>query len=295
MIVEWLHEDTTDLAESTIKTYVGVIELHILKRIGETPIAAIDGPFVKRWQKSLADDGVTPDPRARALKYLRMLLNYAVSEGYLQGNPALAIKPPKIPAKMPIDPLSPRQVEAICNELDRAQDVIHVRLMAYAGLRPGEAVILQWGWVRERSLIVRADKTNRVDSVPLLEPLIEDLEAWRGLSPNTHKTDLVLPRRNGARWSKTAMDNWRDRTFFPACARAGVTANPKLLRHSFASLLIHAGYAPTDVAARMRHGLDMTLTNYSHVINDLDPLDRRSPEDAIRDAQLTTNGHALLV
>lgn len=65
-------------------------------------------------------------------------------------------------------------------------------------------------------------------------------------------------------------------------------ACPYTLRHSFASLLVHAGYPLTYVAQQMRHGLELTLRTYAHVIEDFDPAQTIDPATEIAGAQ---NGH----
>ncbi len=288
---DWLDSDhALSLAPNTRRTYTGVIELHIMKWIGSAKVEYIDAPFVKGWQRDLASAGVPPDARARALKYLKMLLNFAVEEGHLQGNPAMVVRPPKIPASEPVKVLSPRQIESVIAKMDREQDRIYIALMAYAGLRPGEVHRLTWDRIQERSIIVRAEKSNRVDTVRVWDFLIEDLERWRQAGSQT-----VIP--NGP-WGKTRYDNWRTRVFNPAVKAAGFPLiTPMTFRHSYASMLLRAGWQPINVAAAMRHGLDMTQTVYGHVIADIDPLDPLILPDAILDARakLTTNGHAALV
>lgn len=289
---DWIYGPATELEESTRRNMSGLIELHIMRWIGTAQVQHIDAAFVKDWQRSLARDGVSPGQRARSLKCLKMLLNLAVENGYLQGNPAMVVKPPKQPAKDLVEPLSPRQVELICEQMQRPMDVIYTRMMAYAGLRPGEAVALPWRAVGKRTLVIRSTKTNRVDSVQILEPLMQDLTAWRSAAPDT---SLILERPNREPWSKTALDNWRNRIFIPAAAAAGIRATPYTLRHSFASLLIHAGWSPAAVAQAMRHSVEMTLRTYSHVIQDFAPDEQIDPAQAIMQArEVTTNGHVLI-
>jgi integrase len=308
---EWLLSDHAhSLSPETLKNMTGTIEKHIMRWIGTARIEFIDAPYVKEWQRDLRKAGVTPDPMARALKYLKMLLNYAVEEGYLQGNPAQVVKPPKKPPKEPRTVLSPRQVEAVIEQMEREQDRLYARLMAYAGLRPQEAHSLTWDRVQERSLIIRAPKTNRIDTVKVYPFLIEDLEAWRAASRPAKRNSAVF----GGPWSKTRYDNWRTRVFDPAAVAAGwgtsetrriprrtitdykATITPYTFRHSFASMLLRSGIQPVDVAARMRHNVETTLADYAHVIADVDPEDTLTLPDAILESRkLTIYGHGVAV
>lgn len=283
--MEWLRGPATELSPSTRKTYAQVIDKHILTWLGDLPVATLTAADVSRWQAHLVAEGVTPDPRARALKYLRMLLNWSVLIGYSNTNVAARVKMPKVPAPEPPRPLSPTSVERLRNSGETLEFSSAVSLMAYAGLRPQEAFSLTWRAVGDRSISIRSTKTNRVDSVAMLQPLAADLREWKLQSGMPPDNALVIPRARGSEWTRTAMDNWRKRVFDPACKKAGIEATPYTLRHSFASLLIHAHYPITYVAAAMRHSPAMTLKHYAHVIADLDPAVRIDPEQAILEAR----------
>lgn len=307
---EWLQSDhAQSLTPDSRANYTRTIEKHIMRWIGTARVEYIDAPYVKEWQRDLRTTGVTPDPMARALKYLKMLLNYAVEEGWLHGNPAQVVKPPKMPASDPVTVLSPRQIEEVIECLERPQDRLYVSMMAYAGLRPIEARLMPRKHVQERSLIVRATKTNRVDTIRTWDFLMEQIRAWIDATPGG-PSDPVLP----ALASKTAYDNWRNRIFNKAAVEAGwgeavtrttprrvitdykATITPYTMRHSYASMLLRAGWPDVNVAAAMRHSLEMTRDEYSHVIQDMDPTELLILPDAILEARkLTTNGHALLV
>lgn len=284
LAAEWLAGPGSELAPESQRSYVGVISKHIIGPMGAYPVAAIDTRLVTEWQAQLKRHGVTPDPRARAMKYLRMLLSYAVATGRISSNPAMGAKMPTVPKSEPLSPLSPRQVEAIRFQIEREgrpADSILVAMMAYAGLRPSEATSIRWADVGQRSLMVPATKTNTYLPVMLLAPLADDLRRWRMQSGRPGERSLIVPPPKASKWSRTTRDNWRNRIFTPAAQRAGTEATPYLLRHSFASLLIHAGLPLTYVAQQMRHSVAMTADRYARVIADLDPSERIDPAQEI--------------
>lgn len=45
-------------------------------------------------------------------------------------------------------------------------------------------------------------------------------------------------------------------------------ARPYYLRHSFASLMIQAGYSPVELAAELGHAPTLTLNTYAHVFSE---------------------------
>jgi integrase len=146
------------------------------------------------------------------------------------------------------------------------QDAVLVRLLAYAGLRPEEALALVWGDITARHIRVERavalgeiredDGIKRHDrSVRLLQPLAEDLRAWkpaRGAIPLPNQ--LLFSRRDGGVWQDHDWRNWRKRVFKPAAEVAGlIHARPYDLRGSFATLLIQEGKNVVDVAKALGH------------------------------------------
>jgi integrase len=144
-------------------------------------------------------------------------------------------------------------------------------LLAYAGLRPEEALALTWASVGGVLVVDRAysagelkqTKTGQRRTVQVVAPLAEDLERLR---PKIHGPDeLVFPNQRGGPLN---FRNWRRRTWGPACERAEVQATPYDGRHTFASLLIHEGRSIPYVAAALGHTSGrMTLTHYAHMFD----------------------------
>ena len=107
--------------------------------------------------------------------------------GHLSANPARRVKKARSPRREEVQPLAPGTIEAMRVALD-ARDATLISMLAYAGLRPGEALGLRWGDVRDQTLLVQraislgeeADtKTRQHRTVRLLAPLAADLRTWR--------------------------------------------------------------------------------------------------------------------
>jgi integrase len=172
------------------------------------------------------------------------------------------------------------------------RDATLISVLAYSGLRPGEALALRWDDVREKTLLVEralslgaeADtKTTAHRTVRLLAPLRADLAEWRLASGRPARNSLVFPGQDGHAWSEPAYQSWRRRAFKRAREVAGiVSTTPYALRHSFASLLLHEGRSVIYVARQMGHDARLTLTRYGHVIDELEDQPRDSAESLIR-------------
>ena len=84
-------------------------------------------------------------------------------------------------------------------------------MLAYAGLRPQEALALRWGDIRERTILVeravslgqeKDTKTHAHRTVRLLAPLREDLLAWRMRSGRPRDDALLFPGPEGRLWGE---------------------------------------------------------------------------------------------
>lgn len=185
----------------------------------------------------------------------------------------------------------------------RLRDPTLISVLAYAGLRPGEALALQWRHVRKRTILVegavadgelKATKTGRVRSVQLVPTLIADLEAWRSHMRPIHDREPVFRGGTETYWKSDDWKNWHNRVCAPAMKLAGLEqTRPYALRHSFCSLLISEGRSVVEAAQQMGHAPEMTLSTYAHVFAEAsDPLDRRSAAEQIAVARDRQRGTA---
>ncbi len=149
-----------------------------------------------------------------------------------------------------IRPLAPITVELLRRACE-PRDATLLSVLAYAGLRPSEALVLRWEDVRERTILVQRaialggedDTKNSQDrTVRLLAPLKADLAEWCMACGRPDGAALVFPTDRDHAWTVAAYQSWRRRSFLQAVRDSGSAhTTPYTLRHSFASLLLHEG------------------------------------------------------
>ena len=281
--VEWWRQHGPTLERKTQLVYADLFDRHILDRLGALPLQRITPEVVERFKSDLREAGVGDPSVRKTLALLQTILQRAVVWRRIGSNPVAAVRKPPQRRTRAIIPPSPGLVEQMRADLlgrGRIGDATLVCLLAYAGLRPGEALALRWSDIRTRTILVeravalgevKDTKTRRVRAVRLLRPLADDLAVFRRSSGNPDAARLLFPRASdGEPQNDFDYRNWRTRVYAPAATRAGlISKRPYDLRHAFVSLLLAEGHSVVDVAAQAGHAPTMTLDTYAHVMAEL--------------------------
>jgi len=261
----------------------------------------------------MRERGVGPAAQRKALVVLSAVLSAAVQWKKIPANPVWRMpKPPAARQRIP-HPFPPLLVERIKRRLDRRQakanivlptgDSALVSVMSYAGLRPGEALALAWRDVGRRTIavdkavadgVVGPTKTAQSRSVPLVEPLRQELDLWKRISRAKSDEALVFPGPKGGPWTRTQTNNWRGRVWRPTLESLAAEtkldrlgkAIPYDCRGSFVSLHLRAGASPLEVAAWAGRSPQVMFRHYANVIEELVGEPRLSAEEQIRRAQV---------
>lgn len=297
----WVDHVEVTVSRATAKVYATCLDRHLMPRLGEMAIRDIEPSHVLALQRGLRDDGVGDAMAQKVLVVLSGIMRHSQLLGRVDRNPVGPVRIPQPRRKRAIRPLAPEVVERMrADALVRGhvRDAVLLSLMTYAGLRPGEAFALSWDCVGERSLIVehgRADgelketKTGKIRTVGLLAPVSEDLAAWRMSSSGS--AGLVFPRPDGAVFRDTDYRNWRKRHFDPVAAAVEAShGTPYTLRHSFASLLVQAGWNPLEIAVEMGNSPEVVQRDYSHLFREFARGEQVDPEATIVAARRAAAG-----
>lgn len=265
---QWWALQSPVWAESTRVQRKHTLDKWVRPFIGKVRPYDLGTKRVGQWRSEIIAAGASASVANHAQAYLSAALGHAVKLGDLPANPCRVLEPLPTIVDRP-QALTPEQVEKIAAAMPTERDRVLTYLLAYAGLRPGEALALTWDDVSGELLIVdkswsyaklKRTKTEKARGVEVCAPLAEDLAAYRPARPD--RGALVIPNADG---SHLEINNWRNREWAKATEKAGITATPYDLRHSFGSLLIHEGRSVPAVAALMGHSRpSTTLDSYSH-------------------------------
>lgn len=148
--------------QTTKVMYAGVARTHILdSSVGRLTLDKVRPSHVEGWVVELRRKGLAESTIRSAYTILRAVLDTAVRDGALATNPAAVIRRPKVTAKE-APHLTPTQVAELLRAAEDTRYAPLFALLAYTGLRRGEALALQWsdvdltkGLLRVRGTLAR--------------------------------------------------------------------------------------------------------------------------------------------
>lgn len=258
------------LKPSTLATTRTDIAATIRPYWGERVLADITRADVQTWVA-----GMTKAPRTVETIYgrFRNFLNWCISEGRLQVNPATGVNLPKGRKREHIY-LTVDQVRALAQAIGKRDEDL-IWFLATTGLRFGEAAELRGRDIdlrRQRirvarsvteadgKMVVGPPKNGEPRDVPLTSFMLERLrDRVKGLGRDV----LVFPTERG-KWMRS--NNFKARTYDPAVAAAGLPLDLWVhdLRHTAASLAVHSGASVKSVQRMLGHAsAALTLDIYA--------------------------------
>jgi integrase len=279
----WLERQRGHMKPSGFRCYDSAWRIHVAPRWGRTPIAAVRFSDVQAWASELSTGrGAAVVQTCHSL--LRRILDDAVRDKMLASNPAQGVKLPKRPPSRKVY-LTAAQLNRLAAESGRHRSL--ALLLGVGGLRWGEAAALRVGdvdFLRRRielhrnavkvsnRIVVGTLKSNRNRTVVLPGFVIDALAQT---AAGKSRDELLWTKRAGGYLGPPSTTNgWlagavaRCQKTDPSFPR--VTAHD--LRHTAASLAIHAGANPKVVQRMLGHAsAAMTLDVYADLFDsDLD-------------------------
>ena len=288
----------SQLRRTTHDRYSRLLAHQVLPTWERVPINEIRHAEVVAWVSGLVAKGYAPATVRQAHRVFSLAITLAVRDGRLSRNVAQGVRLPRVTRQeqtfLTHDQVSRLAASAGSHEL-------HVRFLAYTGLRWGEFAALRVKNVdlmRRRVVIAESasevqgvmafgpTKTHQRRSVALPRMLIDALAIQiDGKGPE----DLVFSAPSGGVLRNS---NFRHRVLTPAARAAGLDGlSPHDLRHTAASLAIAAGANVKVVQQMLGHAsAAMTLDVYAGLFGDdldavadsLDAAALRSAADILR-------------
>lgn len=271
----WLAQHT--VSDGTRRVYTSIFENRVKPVLGDKPLGKITRDDVRTLLLETMPREVGPAAVKTARTLLVAMLGEAVAAGKLAANPAARIKlPSQQNERAEFTMATHQQLSALTAELPEGWQLA-VWLMRGCGLRIGEALAVRADCVRgdelraEEQVLwlgqrgpLKSRKPGQYRDVPLPQYAAEEIEA--------HMERFMVPA-TGYLFPTFATGDDRPDAFRAAFRRAAKSAGlpqnftPHDLRHTYASVALHAGVPLTEVSRWLGHK-DVNLTHqiYGHMV-----------------------------
>lgn len=294
----WMTVTGTDRRDSTNAIYAIYIKTHIVPAIGSKPLDKVTMDDLEALYAKMEAAGKSSSTQRQAHSIIRAALKHAVWRGHVGRNVAALVKPPQR-VKPATETMSEADVQAVHAALadDRFRARWHLSLDL--GLRPGEAIALEWKHVDfdrdtirvEQQILQIAGKGSKLETFTKTSSgtrLIAVPPRIMAMLKKTQQDQMVERAKLGDEWSAWEPDGephsfcfthndgtplrpstdsklWKE-----LLVSAGVPHTRRYTaRHTAASMAISAGADVVSVADMMGHSSPaLTLSVYTHAVEE---------------------------
>ncbi len=229
--------------------------------------------------------GLSSSTRARRLSAIKQLYRFAFEEGWRESNPAIQIKGPGRPKRLPktLDvPEVDRLLEAARkmgrSTADKVRNTCLMELLYATGMRVTELVSLPVSSARgDPRMLLVLGKGGKERMVPLSPPALEALSVWLELRDEVEE-QVVAKGGQASRFlfpSRGKSGHLTRHRFFllvkELAVEGGVSpekVTPHTLRHAFATHLLANGADLRSIQTLLGHADVATTEIYTHVLDE---------------------------
>lgn len=290
----WLLQYENTVEQSTFVKTVSLFNNHILPSIGEYKIEKIT---VDICQKAVNDWAKKLKNISKVKAYASRVFNFAVKREFIQKNPFDLVELPRKRNKQLSDETDEKnfytreQLIEFLSCLEKETNVkayVLFRLLAFSGMRKGEALALTWRDInfktneirinkalsrgKDNKLYIKSTKTNEARTIKMDEKTMNILRMWK----KKQKEDYLKLGFNTSKLSQLVFSNEKNEFVQPTKTREWMLyvqekynlkkVTTHGLRHTHCSLLFEAGATLKEVQDRLGHSdIKTTMNIYTHV------------------------------
>ena len=258
---------TIDAYKRDLKQYLGYIDDQKIKELSQ-----ITPTHIRDYIRILNDRGMAPASISRIISSIRSYHKYLSGETIISENPALVIKNPKIPKKLP-DVLSEKEISSIIGSIKESsqfyqRDKAMIEMLYSCGIRVSELCGLEMSNLfLEDELIRVLGKGNKERLLPIGGRAKEYLNDYLihtriRLMKQTGSSHIFLSR-NGKALTRAMVNNILNK--WTQISEVNRSVSPHILRHSFATHLLEGGADLRFVQALLGHSDISTTQIYTHL------------------------------
>ena len=273
----------------TLAGYRGILDKHLRPYFGPRPVGAIRPTDIRKWLASMTRNGSAPGTIRNAYRVLTPIFNAAVEDGCIKASPCAPLRRKDLPQSRPSEMLflTAAQVSELASAAPGPWGAL-IHFAARTGMRAGEINALRMGnvdllhnkiHVRESLSEVAGvqhfvpPKTGEERSVTIPPTLSRMLREYIAEQPAKGPRDFLFTDPDDPA-KPLDYTNWFYRSVFKPAVRRALPASLHGLRfhdlrHTCASLLIHANVGPKVVQKHLGHSsFAITYDRYGHLYPD---------------------------
>ncbi len=235
--------------------------------------ASVDERGIRNFLDDLDKRGYSLSTKSRKIASVKSFFNFLKSEGMIHTNVMDEVRQPRSSQVLP-KALSIEEVDLLLNfrsekkSPEELRDGMMVELMYAAGLRVSELVGLN---TRDIDLDVGSVRTigkgYKERIIPIYETAVESVSEYiafvRPIHSQNQKEEALFLNRRGCRLTRQAV--WLQ--LRKLAIKVGISSKitPHMLRHSFATHLLHGGASLRHVQELLGHSNIATTQIYTHL------------------------------
>ena len=289
------------LKQSTYLSYESYIRVHFKPALGDVLLKDVNPRLLQTFYNyKLYEQGLSPKTVVNMNLFLHKALDFALGEGYIQGNPTEAINLPH-GQNPPIKILTRDEQARLMQGSYMHRYGVFIRLTLFTGIRIGELLGLQWTDVDLQGSKININQTlNRLNkigavtpgestteivvqspksqnsrrSIPIIPAVKRDLIAWQSVQQRDKEMAGGMYQESGYVVTNEFGGYVEPRTFKDYYNQIlKISGLPHFtfhaLRHTFASRALEQGMDSNTLSVIMGHySVSFTLDTYAHVLDD---------------------------
>jgi integrase len=275
LVDHWLPAYRPTVAPATAARQERDVRLHLVRELGERPLAKLTTPDVQAAYRRLGER-LGASTVAIVHRTLRQALGQAVEAGLVGRNVAAAARPPRAdPREGDVWDAGQTVAFLVGSAADQTYGPLWL-MAAGSGLRRGELLGLRWRDIDLAAGVVRVARRRTktragARSLRLPAPVVAELRAHRArqnarrlrAGERWQDGDCVFDRGDGRAMSPRTVDG----AFARAVRRSGLPAiRLHDLRHGYVTVLARAGVGAKTISAMVGHAnVGITLDLYTHL------------------------------
>jgi len=208
----------------------------------------------------------------RKTSVLRSFYKFLVRESKLEQNPALLLRAPKIPKRLPVFVDAQKMDQLLDSEhyfdesFPSLRDHLVIELLFGTGIRLAELISLKESDVDAYSGTIKVlGKRNKERIIPVTKPLVNQINTYLGQKKlenfNNNLLNLIVTNTGAAAYPKLI---YRIVTSYLNNISTNEKRSPHVLRHSYATTLLNAGADLNAIKELLGHASLAATQVYTH-------------------------------